>query len=92
MIDPNAATQNFAQLADAGGKGAYGFYEALDYTSERVPEGEDVAIVRAYLAHHQGMSLVALANVLNDGAMQDPFPCRTDGASHRAAAAGAHAA
>ena len=82
MIDPNAATQNFAQLAEAGGKGAYGFYEALDYTSERVPEGEDVAIVRAYLAHHQGMSLVALANVLNNGAMRDPFPCRTDGASH----------
>jgi len=73
MIDPNAATQNFAQLAAAGGKGTYGFYEALDYTSERVPEGEDVAIVRAYLAHHQGMSLIALANVLNNGAMQTRF-------------------
>ncbi len=73
MIDPNAATQNFAQLAEAGGKGAYGFYEALDYTSERVPEGKDNAVVRAYLAHHQGMSLVALANVLNNGAMRTRF-------------------
>ena len=73
MIDPNAATLNFAQLAVAGGKGMYGFYEALDYTSERVPEGEDVAVVRAYLAHHQGMSLVALANVLNHGAMRTRF-------------------
>jgi len=73
MIDPNSATQNFAQLAEAGGRGAYGFYEALDYTRERVPEGENVAVVRAYLAHHQGMSLVALANVLNNGAMRNRF-------------------
>ena len=73
MIDPNAAARNFTQLAQAGGKGVYGFYEALDYTSERVPEGEDVAIVQAYLAHHQGMSLIALANALRDGAMRDRF-------------------
>jgi len=33
MIDPIAATQNFARLAEAGGRGTYGFYEALDYTS-----------------------------------------------------------
>jgi cyclic beta-1,2-glucan synthetase len=73
MIDPNAAAQNFAQLAAAGGQGVYGFYEALDYTSERVPEGRDNAVVRAYLAHHQGMSLVALANVLQNGAMRTRF-------------------
>ncbi len=73
MIDPNAATQNYLQLAAAGGKGAYGFYEALDYTSERVPEGEDVAVVRAYMAHHQGMSLVALSNALNNGKMRARF-------------------
>ena len=73
MIDPNAAAQNLARLAEAGGKGTYGFYEALDYTSERVPEGKDNAVVRAYLAHHQGMSLVALVNVLRDGAMRARF-------------------
>ena len=73
MIDPNAAAENFGQLASAGGKGVYGFYEALDYTSERVPEGGTVAIVRAYMAHHQGMSLVALSNALNNGAMRARF-------------------
>ena len=73
MIDPGTATQNFAHLAKVGGMGTYGFYEALDYTRARVPEGEHVAIVRAYLAHHQGMSVVALANVLNDGAMRTRF-------------------
>ncbi|MGE0469994.1 MAG: glucoamylase family protein [Nitrospira sp.] len=73
MIDPAAATQGFMRLAEAGGKGTYGFYEALDYTRTRVPEGRDVAIVRAYMAHHQGMSLVAIANVLNDGVMRRRF-------------------
>jgi len=73
MIDPGKAAQNFAHLVRAGGMGTYGFYEALDYTRARVPEGEPVAIVRAYLAHHQGMSVVALANVLTDGAMRTRF-------------------
>ena len=73
MIDPAAATQNFMRLESIGGSGAYGFYEALDYTSTRLPEGETVAIVRSYLAHHQGMSLVAIANVVKDGAMRNRF-------------------
>jgi cyclic beta-1,2-glucan synthetase len=73
MIDPAAATQNFARLAEAGGRGSYGFYEALDYTRTRLPEGKDVAVVRAYMAHHQGMLLVAFDNVLNDGAMRTRF-------------------
>ena len=56
-----------------GARGPYGFYEALDYTPSRLPEGATVAIVRAYMAHHQGMTLVALANVLRDGAMRARF-------------------
>lgn len=73
MIDPDAAAQNFARLAEAGGNGRYGFYEALDYTPTRLPEGETVAVVRAYMAHHQGMSLVAIANVLHKGVMRARF-------------------
>jgi cyclic beta-1,2-glucan synthetase len=73
MIDPAAATQGFRRLAEAGGRGAYGFYEALDYTGARVPEGTDVVVVRAYMSHHQGMSLVAIANVLNEGVMRNRF-------------------
>jgi cyclic beta-1,2-glucan synthetase len=73
MIDPAAATQGFSRLAEAGGRGSYGFYEALDYTGTRIPEGTDVAVVRAYMSHHQGMSLVAIANVLNDGVMRNRF-------------------
>jgi cyclic beta-1,2-glucan synthetase len=73
MIAPSEAVRNFAKLAQAGGLGSYGFYEALDYTSSRLPEGEDVAVVRAYMAHHQGMSLVAFDNALHDGVMQSRF-------------------
>jgi cyclic beta-1,2-glucan synthetase len=73
MIDPAAALQNFRRLEEAGGSGAYGLYEALDYTSARLPEGETVVVVRAFLAHHQGMSLIAIANLLNDGAMRSRF-------------------
>jgi cyclic beta-1,2-glucan synthetase len=73
MIDPAAAAQNFTHLAAAGASGRYGFYEALDYTAVRVPEDQRVAIVRAYMAHHQGMSLVALANVLHEDVMRRRF-------------------
>ena len=73
MVDPEAAAENYSRLAAAGGRGRYGFYEALDYTRKRLPEGEPVAIIRAYMAHHQGMTLVAIANALRDGAMRSRF-------------------
>ncbi|MGE0277778.1 MAG: glucoamylase family protein [Nitrospiraceae bacterium] len=73
MIDPAATTRNFVRLAVAGGRGAYGFYEALDYTGTRLPEGDTVAVVRAYMSHHQGMSIVAIANAVNDGVMRSRF-------------------
>jgi len=73
MIQPEAAVRNFARLSHAGAGGRYGFREALDYTPRRLPEGESVAVVKSYMAHHQGMALVALGNVLNDRAMVERF-------------------
>ncbi len=73
MIEPEAAVRNFARLAKAGGRGTYGFREALDYTARRLPEGASVAVVHSYMAHHQGMALVALDNVVNGGAMVERF-------------------
>jgi cyclic beta-1,2-glucan synthetase len=73
MIDPGAAARNLARLVAVGARGAYGFYEALDYTKPRVPEGQTFALVSAYMAHHQGMTIVALANVLRDGVMRARF-------------------
>jgi cyclic beta-1,2-glucan synthetase len=73
MIAPDAAAHNFARLAHAGARGRYGWYEALDYTPARLPEGETRAVVRSYMAHHQGMTVVALADALHDGAMRSRF-------------------
>ncbi len=73
MVDSSAAARNFVELAREGGQGPYGFYEALDYTRARLPEGAHVAVIRAYMAHHQGMTIVALANVLLDDRMRERF-------------------
>jgi cyclic beta-1,2-glucan glucanotransferase len=69
LVDPAAATENLERLARLGMAGRFGFYEALDYR----PRARDLdgpaaetrpVIVRAFFAHHQGMSLVAIANVI----------------------------
>ncbi|MBL6613052.1 MAG: glycosyl transferase [Reyranella sp.] len=73
MVDPAAAAANFTRLAGIGGRGLYGFYEALDFTPSRLPDGQARAVVRAYMAHHQGMTIVALANALLDGVMRTRF-------------------
>jgi cyclic beta-1,2-glucan synthetase len=73
MVEPESAMRNFERLAGIGARGRYGFYEALDYTRSRLPDGADVAIVLAYMAHHQGMTIVAIANVLLDGEMRGRF-------------------
>nr|WP_198374723.1 glucoamylase family protein [Roseomonas rubea] len=73
MVDPVAAALNFRRLAEVGALGRHGFREALDYTAIRVPEGQEVAIVRAFMAHHQGMTIVAIADALLDGGMRARF-------------------
>ena len=71
MIDPLAAVRNYERLEAIGARGRYGFYEALDFTAGRVPDGEDVAIVGAFMAHHQGMTITAIADTLLDGVTRD---------------------
>ena len=64
-VEAHEALRNFAELERRGALGAYGFYDALDYT--RVDPDERVATVRTFMAHHVGMSLVALDNALSVG-------------------------
>jgi cyclic beta-1,2-glucan synthetase len=73
MVDAPAAARNLAALAAAGARGRYGFYEALDYTRSRLPARARSAVIRAFMAHHQGMTLIALANVLQGGLMRARF-------------------
>ncbi|HVE78216.1 MAG TPA: glucoamylase family protein [Gemmatimonadaceae bacterium] len=62
MVDPARALANLATLERKGALGPYGFRDALDYT--RPDPGARFAVVRNYMAHHSGMTLVALTNVL----------------------------
>jgi cellobiose phosphorylase len=73
MVSPEQACANLQRLANAHFEGQYGFYEAIDYTPSRVPRGQSSVIVRSYMAHHQGMSMVALTHVLLDRSMQRRF-------------------
>ncbi|GGC88562.1 glycosyl transferase [Vreelandella lutescens] len=73
MIDPEAAYQNYRRLAEMGARGRYGFYEAIDLTRSRLPAGEEGVVVRSYMAHHQGMTMVAIANTLQQGKMRARF-------------------
>lgn len=62
------AVANLRRMASMDWVGDYGFYEAADYT-----EGREPRMVRSWMAHHQGMSLLALTNLLRDGAFQRWF-------------------
>ena len=73
MVLPQAACANLQRLAAEGVEGKFGFYEAVDYTPARQRRGESRALVRSFMAHHQGMGLLSLAYVLLDRPMQKRF-------------------
>ncbi|MDZ4121809.1 MAG: glucoamylase family protein, partial [Candidatus Cloacimonadaceae bacterium] len=73
MVAPEEACQNLERLAGDGFEARYGFYEAIDYTPSRLPRGHSNVVVRSFMAHHQGMSLLSLAYLLLDRPMQKRF-------------------
>ena len=73
VIDPRAAVQNLRRLSQFGLRGNYGYYDSIDYTRRRQTEGQTGLIAYTYMAHHQGMILVAIGNVLFDNIMQTRF-------------------
>src|SRR5208283_3511474 len=73
MVAPREACDNLEQLAADGRQGAYGFYEAVDYTPSRLPPHQSSVTIRSFMAHHQGMSLLALAYRLLNRPMQRRF-------------------
>lgn len=72
-VVPQKACDNLAALARNGARGEYGFYEALDYTPSRLASGQMYAVVRSWMAHHQGMAFQALSHVLQNAPMVDRF-------------------
>ncbi|MBC7540511.1 MAG: phosphorylase [Bacteriovorax sp.] len=73
MYDPISAVKNLKRLSALNAEGVYGFYESIDFTKSRIPEGRESAIVKTYMAHHQGMSLVSISNIIHDGLMPKRF-------------------
>jgi cyclic beta-1,2-glucan synthetase len=73
VVAPQAACLNLQAMANDGFLGSFGFYEAIDYTPSRVPPGKQYAVVRAFMAHHQGMSLLAYSHRLLDSPTQRRF-------------------
>jgi len=73
MVDSAAAARNYRALAALGAEGRYGFYEAVDFTPSRLQTGEDYAIVRSFMAHHQAMTVTAIANMVQGGRLRDRF-------------------
>ena len=73
MVAPEAACLNLQRLAEEGLLGKFGFYEAIDYTPSRQRRGDSRTVIQSFMAHHQGMSLLALAYLLLDRPMQRRF-------------------
>ncbi len=73
MVAPEASCANLQRLAGAGLAGRFGLYEAIDYTPARVPRGQAGAVVRSFMAHHQGMILLSVSHALHDRPMPRRF-------------------
>ncbi len=82
-LAPRSALRNLRRLRDMGLEGRYGLYEAVDYTPARLTGSEDYEVVRSYMSHHLGMSLVAIDNALRDNVMPRRFMKDCDMSAYR---------
>ena len=73
LVNPEAAIRNIRTLQAEGLEGSHGFYEAADYTPERLPFETKRAVVKSFMSHHQGMSLLAIDDFLHHNVLQRRF-------------------
>ena len=73
MFTPHEAIANLRALEKLGARGDCGFMDAVDFTASRQLNAQSFSVVKNFMAHHQGMSLVALCNVLCNSAPQRWF-------------------
>ena len=73
LVLPEKACPNLQRLSNEGFEGDYGLYEAIDYTQSRVPTGQSCAVVRSFMAHHEGMIFLSLASHILGKPMQKRF-------------------
>ena len=72
-LRPHAVMNNLARLYKLDMLGMYGLYESIDFSPPHLPLGQSHAVVRSYMAHHQGMILLSLVNYLQDDVMVSRF-------------------
>ncbi len=70
---PKEVVQNLKQLESKGMYQKYGFYESIDYTPNRLNKNQEYAIVKTYMAHHQGLILLAINNLFSNNILQKRF-------------------
>jgi len=73
MVSPHEALLNISVMEKMGIAGRYGLYEAADFTPERIPSKRPFMLIQSFMAHHQGMSFLALDNVLHENIMPKRF-------------------
>ncbi|MCR2804441.1 GH36-type glycosyl hydrolase domain-containing protein [Paenibacillus soyae] len=70
---PKEGLRSLRRMEELGGRGQYGYYEAMDFTPRRLKQDGRHAVIRSFMAHHQGMSLLTLSNLLLPQSMIDRF-------------------
>ena len=75
MVAPSKACENLQHLSSLGLEGKFGFYEAIDFTPDRLQKDQPGEIIRSFMIHHQAMGFLSLAQVLLKKPMQERFEC-----------------
>ena len=73
QFTPRESVANLERLRKIGALGRHGYYDAVDFTPQRLPEGADHVVVQNYMAHHSGMSIAAVADAIFEGRLRDRF-------------------
>lgn len=73
LVSSQDASRNFKRLEREGILTDYGFYESIDYTKKRLQSGQNQAVIKSFMVHHQGMVMTSLDNLLNDNVLQKRF-------------------
>lgn len=72
-IAPQECLENIHRFKEIGAFGNFGLYEAVDFTNSRISKDQSYAVVKCYMVHHQGMSMLALVNFFKNNIMQERF-------------------
>jgi cyclic beta-1,2-glucan synthetase len=73
MVDKEESLDNLQEIRKIGGLGLHGFYDAIDFTPSRLQNKQTHHLVKTYMAHHHGMAMIAIENMVNNWSVHDYF-------------------